>query len=348
MNQSEALAELKKGKARPVYLLYGGEPFLEEALFREIKAATVDEATADFNFHVFGPSSDQIPQALAIAQTQPFFAERRLVVVKDCPLFMAARKKADEAEEADEEAKGGAGDEQLIAYLKSPVASTCLLFICSENVDSRKKVTKALIGTGGAVECKRFDPKDAIPWAEARSTSIYGKRLNDSAARLLVEKLGPDLRLIDNELQKLALYAGDAKAITVADVDKLVGGMAETEIFRLTEAVMLKDRAKAVELLARILRQVDHPLQVLVALTNRFRQILTVKTLVARGVSMREGPGIAKMHPFPYEKMVGHVRSISREDVHRALGRLLEADVAMKSGYDAKLTLETLVVELMQ
>ncbi|MDF2626571.1 MAG: hypothetical protein K0R39_402 [Symbiobacteriaceae bacterium] len=347
MNQTEALAELQKGKVRPVYLLYGGEPFLEEALFREIKKATVEPATVDFNFHVFGPAPDQIQQALAVAQTQPFFAERRLVVVKDCPIFAASRKK-EEAEEGEEEAKGNAGEEPLIAYLKSPVPSTCLVFLCEDSVDSRKKVTKAVIATGGAVECKPYKPEEATHWAEARATSIYGKKLPDAAARLLIEKIGADLRLIDNELQKLALYAGDAKQITAIDVDSLVGGMAETEIFRLTEAVMLKDRARAIELLGRILRQVDHPLQVLAALTNRFRQILTVKTLVARGVSLREGPGVAKMHPFAYEKMVGHVRAYPRAEIIRALQRLLEADVAMKSGGSATLTLETLVVELMQ
>jgi DNA polymerase III subunit delta len=347
LNQTEALAELQKGKVRPVYLLYGGEPFLEEALFREIKNATVEPATADFNFHVFGPAADQIQQALAVAQTQPFFAERRLVVVKDAPIFAASRKK-EGADEGEEDAKGNTGEEPLIAYLKSPVPSTCLVFLSEDNVDSRKKVTKAVIATGGAVECRPYKPEDAVSWAAARATSIYGKKLPDPAARLLIDKVGADLRLIDNELQKLALYVGDAKQIAVADVDGLVGGMAETEIFRLTEAVMLKERARAIELLGRILRQVDHPLQVLAALTNRFRQILTVKTLVARGVSLREGPGIAKMHPFAYEKMVGHVRTYHRDEIIRSLRRLLEADVAMKSGFEAKLTIETLVVELMQ
>jgi DNA polymerase-3 subunit delta len=348
MNQVEALDELKKGKLRPVYLLYGGEPFLEEALLQEIKTATVQPATADFNFHVFGAEKDQIPQALAVAQTQPFFAERRLVIVKDCPIFAAARgKKGEESSEEDEDPKAGGGEEMLLAYLKSPVQSTCLVFI-SDSVDSRKKVSKAVIGTGGAVECKPFKPDEAIHWAEARATSIYGKKLNDSAARLLIEKLGADLRLIDNEIQKLSLYVGDAKQITVPDVDTAVGGVAETEIFRLTEAVMLKDRAKAMLYLQNTLRQVDHPLQVLAALTNRWRQILTVKSLVARGVSMREGPTIAKMHPFAYEKMTGHVRNYPRDEIVRAMGKLLEADVAMKSGYDAKLTVETVVVELMQ
>jgi len=349
VNQREALAELKAGKVRSVYLIYGGEPFLEEALLREIKAATVQPETADFNFHTFNPSNDQLEQALGVAQTQPFFAERRLVVVRDCPAFAATRKKKEEAAEEEDEEKPAAGSEEpLLAYLKNPVASTCLVFLSSDNVDSRKKTTKAAIATGGAVECKPLRPEEALMWAEQRSISVYGKKLIDSAARLLIEKLGPDLRFIDNELQKLSLYVGDAKSINAADVDAIVGGVAETEIFRLTEAVMLKDRPRALTLLARVLRQVDHPLQVLAALTNRYRQILTIKTLVARGVSLREGPTIIKMHPYSYEKMVGHVRPYTREELHMAMQKLLQADLHMKSGFDAKLTLETLVVELMQ
>lgn len=344
MNHREALAEVRAGRLRPVYLIYGGEPFLEEELFQAIRAAVVDPATADFNYHVFNPGSDQLQQAISLAQTEPFFAERRLVVVRDSPIFVAARKKQEGAEESEERATGG--EEQLIAYLNNPPASTCLLFLAGESVDSRKRVTKAVLKHGGQVECKPFREQDAIMWAQQRAT-YYGKRLNDAAAHLLIEKLGTNLRLIDSELGKLTLYVGAAKGIAPADVEVAVGGMAETEIFRLTEAVMLKERGRALLLLATVLRQVDHPLQVLAALTNRFRQLLTVKALVARGVSLREGPTLAKMHPFAYEKMVGHVRPYPRDEMVRALGRLLEADLAMKSGFDPKLTLETLVVELM-
>jgi len=346
MNQREAVAEIQAGKLRPVYLIYGGEPFLEEELLKVIREAAVRPETADFNYNVFNPGADQLNQALGMAQTQPFFTERRLVVVRDCPVFAAARKKSDDTPEDGEEEKSSAGEETLLAYLKNPVPSTCLIFMTADNVDSRKKVTKAAIGTGGAVECKPLKPEDALMWAQQRAM-FHGRKLHDMAARLLIEKVGTDLRLIDSELQKLVLYVGDAKIINTVDVDTMVGGVAETEIFRLTEAVMLKDRPKALVLLARTLRQVDHPLQVLGALTNRFRQILTVKALVAKGVPLREGPTIAKMHPYAYEKMVGHVKPYTRDAILRSLEKLLQADLAMKSGFEAKLTLETLVVELM-
>lgn len=345
MNQREALAELRAERLRPVYLIYGGESFLEEELFREIRSVAVQPETADFNYHVFNPAPDQVEQALSIAQTQPFFAQRRLVVVRDCPIFAASRKKQESGEEEEEKPAGGS-EEAVLTYLKAPVSSTCLLFLCGENVDSRKKVTKAAIATGGAVECKPLKDQDAMMWAQQRAAS-YGKKLGDPAARLLVEKTGPNLRLIDSELRKLALFVGESRGINPTDVDLAVGGVAETEIFRLTEAVMLKERARALALLAQTLRQVDHPLQVLAALTNRFRQILTVQSLSARGLSVKEGAGLARMHPFPYEKIAAHVRAVPRGEIVAAMKSLLEADLAIKSGANPKLALETLVVELM-
>lgn len=344
MNYHEAMTEVRAGRIRPVYLIYGEEEFLKEELYHAIREALVRPETADFNYHVFDTAPDQIAQALAMAQTQPFFAERRLVVVKDAPVFAASRKKGDDAEGGEEE-KGGHADEQIMAYVKEPAPSTCLLFL-SGGIDSRRKVTKAVVTAGAAVECQPLRADDAIMWAQQRCQS-KGKRMGSAAAHLLVEKVGTDLRLMDAELEKLVLYVGAAREVAPADVETLVSNLAETEVYRLTEAVMLKQRAKAMLLLQQTLRQVDHPLQLLAAITSRFRQMLTVKALVARGLSKKEGASIAKMHPYAYEKMTGHVAHIPRNEIAAAFRRLLEADLAMKSGFDPRLTLETLVAELL-
>lgn len=343
MKHHEAVAEIRSGRLQPVYLIYGKEPFLVEELFREIRQAAVAPETADFNYTVVQPGPDQLTQALALAQTQPFFAERRLVVVRDCPVFSARRKQ--EAED-EEERKGAAADELLLAYLKRPVPFTCLVFMAGDAVDSRKKVTKAVAAAGAVVECQPLKEQDAAMWAEHRAL-LYGKRMGDQASSMLVEKLGPNLRMLDTELQKLAMYVGDAPHITPQDVDAVVGGMAETAIYHLTEAVVLKQRARAMALLEQVLLQVDHPLQVQTALINKFRQLLTVKALVARGVSVTEGPALAKMHPYPYKKLAGHVRRVPREEIVGGLQKLLAADLAIKSGADPRLILETVVVELM-
>lgn len=346
MNQSEALAEVESGALRPVYLLYGGELFLEEELLRAMRAAIVQPETADFNYHVVDPAPDQIPRALSIARTQPFFAERRLVVVRDCPAFQAARRSSGvEADAQDEGEPAGGGDELLISYFKQPSQAACLVFVMSQGVDSRKKVTKAAIAAGAAVECRPLKEMDCVMWAQTRAW-LYQKRLTDGAARTLIEKVSTDLRLIDSELQKLALYVGEAPEISQGDVEAAVGGVAETEIYLLTEAVMLGQGPKALDLLARMLRQVDHPLQILGALAGRFRQMLMVKALTARRLSIKEGAAQAKMHPFPYEKMTGYLRNYPRDRIVQGLQRLLEADTAIKSGQDPRLVVEALVVEL--
>lgn len=344
MHYREALDEIKAGKFRPVYLLYGGEEFLKEEVYHALRAAIVQPETADFNYHVLDPAPDQLLQALTLAQTQPFFAERRLVVVKDCPAIIPGRKKSEDAEEGEEKSASGA-DEGLLHYLKAPVPSTTLLFLASA-IDSRRKLTKGLIATGGAVECQPLRPDDAVMWAQSRAQS-KGKRLLSPSAQALVDKVGTDLSLLDGEIEKLCLYVGDGREIKPDEVELLVPNLAETEVYRLTEAVMLKQRSLALALLAKSLRQVDHPLQLLVALTNKFRQILMVKALVERRVPKKEGAAMAKMHPFAYEKMTGHVNVLSRDEVALAMRKLLEADQAMKSGFDPVLTLETLVVELL-
>ncbi|WP_273379584.1 DNA polymerase III subunit delta [Symbiobacterium thermophilum] len=339
MQYHEVLDEIGRGILRPVYLVYGEEGFLVEEVYRALRAAVVHPETADFNFHVLEPGPDQLSQALSLAQTQPFFAEKRLVVVKECPAIVPRRRGG-----SDEQAPADAGDAALLGYLKAPVASTVLLFLAAQ-VDVRRKTTKALMAAGAAVECRPLKPEDAAMWAQRRAQS-EGKRLGGQAAHLLVERVGTDLGLLARELEKLVLYVGPAGEIRAADVETMVSAVAETEIFRLSDAVLRRERARAVALLERLLQQVDHPLQLLSALTGRFRQLLLVKALAARRLSPKEAAQLAHMHPYAYGKLAEHAATVDRAEIVRALKRLLEADLAIKSGYDPRLTLETVVAEL--
>lgn len=342
MNQREAMIEVAEGRIRPVYLVYGGEAFLESELLRALRDAIVRPETEAFNYHVIDYRADQLTQALSTAQTMPFFDQRRLVIVRDCPAFMPPRRKQDADQEGEEKETGMEG---LLAYLQRPVDTTCLVFTM-ENVDNRKKTTKAAMALGGAVECKPLKDVDAVLWAQERATR-YGKKMSGEAARILVEKVGTDLRSLDSDLSKLALFAEGAREITVTHVQQAVSGTAETEIYKLTEAVMLKQRSQAIQYLASVLRQVDHPLQVLAAITNQFRLLLLIQALVRRGVSLKEGPGLAKIHPYRYQVLSRQVMKFSRPELVGALERLLETDIAMKSGHDPRLALEAVVVELM-
>ena len=59
-------------------------------------------------------------------------------------------------------------------------------------------------------------------WCRAWCKAAYGKELAPAAAQLLVDLIGPEMGLLDQELAKLALYAGSAARVEAADVDTLV------------------------------------------------------------------------------------------------------------------------------
>ena len=99
-------------------------------------------------------------------------------------------------------------------------------------------------------------------------------------------------------------------------------------------------------LLERLLQQVDHPLQLLSALTDRFRQLLLVKALAARRLPRRRRRSWRACTPTPYGKLAEHAGRPWTGPRSPRPKRLLEADLAIKSGYDPRLTLETVVAEL--
>src|SRR5437588_87251 len=79
------------------------------------------------------------------------------------------------------------------------------------------------------------------------------------AARLLVELIGPEMGLLDQELAKLAAYAGEAKKIDAGDVDRLVGNSRSEEVWKIFEAIGAGQAGTALTMLDRLLEQKHAP-----------------------------------------------------------------------------------------
>ncbi len=125
--------DIKKRAFKRVYLLYGEENFLKRSYKNRLKEAILGDDT--MNFHHFEGKGMDIPEIIGLADTMPFFAEKRLLLLEDSGLF-----------------KGSA--EQLAAYLPQLPESTCMLFVESE-VDKRGKLYKAVKKVGYPAELGR-------------------------------------------------------------------------------------------------------------------------------------------------------------------------------------------------
>ena len=115
-------ADLKSGEFKRVYLLFGDEGFLKKSYKNRLKDKITGSDTMNYNYYE-GKGLD-VNEIIGLAETMPFFAEKRLILIEDSGFFKSA-------------------SEELASYLPSMPETTCLLFVESE-VDKRSKLYKAV------------------------------------------------------------------------------------------------------------------------------------------------------------------------------------------------------------
>ena len=106
--------DIKERRFRRVYLLFGEEPFLVSSYKKRLREAISGDDTMNFNY--FEGKSPDVKEIISLADTMPFFAERRLIMVDESGFFK------------------GAAPEELADYIPELPETTCLVF-CEKEVD---------------------------------------------------------------------------------------------------------------------------------------------------------------------------------------------------------------------
>ncbi len=183
---------------------------------------------------------------------------------------------------------------------------------------------------GGRVErIPRLFPDQVAPWIRARA-ALASTRLEPAAVTELASAVGPDTDRIEQELAKLATYAG-ARPVTGPDVRTLVPGAIETEVFDLTRAVIRRDARTAVDRLERLLDEGQAPQQILALLLWQFRVVLFASAMKTNADAERMARAI-RSSAAAIARWQGDARRLSRADVIRAYESLYATDLAIKQG----------------
>jgi DNA polymerase-3 subunit delta len=187
----------------------------------------------------------------------------------------------------------------------------------------------------------------------AATASAQGVKVETDAARELVDALGGDMMLIANELEKLVLYAGERKQVTLGDVELMVLAAKQRSLYELTDAISAQDRVRALEVLQAMLSAgegEEAAIGHLYLLAKTFRQMLVIaekNVRDARALYQALWPGFS-VPPFAAEDLIRQARRYrSRRELLRALPLLARADLELRSSPASKrLVLEKLVLEL--
>jgi DNA polymerase-3 subunit delta len=218
--------------------------------------------------------------------------------------------------------------------------------------DRYERIRETLGQCCGIVELARVEESDAVRWV-AGAAVAQGVKIDPDGARELVDALGGDMMLIANELEKLTLYVGDKKRITLGDVEQMVLAAKQRSLYELTDAISSHDRVRALDVLQAILASgegEESAIGHIYMLAKTFRQMLVIaekNVRDSRALWQVLWQGF-RVPPFAAEDIIRQARRYkSRRDLTRALRLIARADLELRSSPVSKrLVLERLVLEL--
>jgi len=321
VNLEQLRAELAGGNTRSAYLVAGEEPLLRDDAVAAIRAATLGDAGDAFDFERLEGAKTKPGALLDAVKTLPVLASRRLVLLRD----PAGRRGG----------SGALGDAIAEAVGAVSGADDVVLVVVAASADRRARWVKAF---GKArVECeapRRGRDVAAFVRVEAER---QGVSLGSGAAELLAERVGPQLLVLRQEIEKASLLAGLGCEVTREHVSAAAVDVAEEPIWDLTDAIGEGRGPDALDTLGRILRGGAPPPVVLGALVSHFRRLLRI-----RGGAAVAGP------PFVQRKLQSQARRFSERRLVACLRAIHETDLALKGAGSLApdLALERLVIGL--
>ncbi len=333
------------------YILHGEDELSRTETLNQLRAKMGDPQFADLNTTQFDGRKLSLSELTHACDAVPFLTDKRLVIVEGmlARFDPRQRKSDDDAGEIEEEANPTLAKD-LIAYLERLPESTRLVFIETKMLAKNNSVYKyaTAIDDKKKAFVKDFAaPKEnALPkWIQDR-VKAKGGTIDGNAVAELAAHIGADLRLLDNEIEKLLTYRAN-ETIRAEDVRALVAPVRESDIFALVDAVGRSDPRNALTLLHA---QLDHnaaPVYLMSMITRQFRLLLQMKDLATRGKTVDVAREQLKLHPFVANKTWTQALHFTLPQLEAIYQKLLDADIAIKTGRsEPVLALDLLIAEL--
>ena len=280
-------------KMEPCYLVQGEDILLYDEALKLIKNAC-NLSFEEFNFQKFDDDTFSADLVLDALETLPFASEKKVVLLKNITKFSEDFKK------------------KLVAYLKSPLPSTCLVIFDFAN--------KFDFLISEKISAKRLDEESLKNIVEEELSKSH-KAIKKEALSLLLSYCCDYYSLIKNELKKLSDAPTDV--ITEKDIANMVTKETEYSVFELTEALSKKDAKKAVGLLSLM----DKDSKTFNLILNHFRRLFFV------AISKDEDlPKLLNVKEYAIVKAKELSRNFSKIQLKNIYSLLDDVDFYIKNG----------------
>jgi DNA polymerase III subunit delta len=346
------VSEVTSRKLRPAYIFIGDEVFFRDRCRQALLEHLVPPDLREFSLHDLDLAETSIAEVLDRARTPSLMAPFQVFFIRNVKSLYGR----------------GSHEEEFAAietYVKDPNPAAVLIFVADhisipadvrrmelQDRDRWERIRDTLGQYCGIVELARVDETDGMRWIMEKAQQ-QDVKIEQDAARELVDSLGADMMLVSRELEKLILFAGEKKRITLGDVETLVLAAKQRSVYELTDAISARDKTRALAVLDALLSTSegdDAAIGHLSMLARTFRQMLVIlekNVRDTRAIWQVLWQGF-RVPPFAAEDIIRQARRYkSRRDLTRALKLIARADISLRSNPPTKrLVLEQLVMQL--
>jgi DNA polymerase-3 subunit delta len=312
-------------KVQPLYVLHGDEDFLKRQVLKKLRRCLFGTEANGAEVSVVTGDKATLADVFDELDSVGLFTSRRLVVVDNADPFVTKFRPQLEQKLAK---LSGAG--VLVLDVKTWPATTRLA-----------KMIPATV----TIVCKTPPTAKVPAWCVQWALSQQEKQLSSPAASHLVDLIGPDMGLLDQEILKLAIYVGKKARIDVSDVDKLVGNSRAENVFHIFDAIAQGRNADALGMLGRLFDQGEPPMKLMGAFGMMMRRLAQGGRLAAQGKSVTEALESLGVQYFALKNTENQLRHLGRRRAEKLYDWLMEVSMGMRG--DSPLGDRTLVERML-
>lgn len=316
-------SDIKNKSFKQIYFLYGEETYLKKGYKKALTTAIIGDDTMNYSY--FEGKDIDVSKIKEMAETLPFFAEKRLIVIENSGLCKS-------------------GGDDLADYIKT-LPEYLYMIVIEADVDKRTRLYKTLSSKGVAVELAPLTGDQQEVWIAGQFQKL-GKKITRQDIRYLISAAGDDMVNLQSEIEKLASLAGDRDVVTATDIDDIVTKQIGDNIFKMMEEMGNRNRNKALEYYNEMLQRREAPFKILALVAKQFNQLYQIKELLELRYPPKEIASKVKIHPYYIDKYINQSKKFDKASLRRALEACAKADEDIKLGkLKDELSVELLVIE---
>lgn len=319
--------QLKQKKILPIYYLFGEDSYSIENIVESIKKAVEPFITTDFDKETVYGENKTFSNVVGLASTFPFGSEKKLII------FKQSEKPRDKKE--------------FTSYVKTPAEFTTIICIHDGTISSTtSEPYKTLSNQGYLYEAKELKGKNLIDWL-LNTAEKNGKILSYENAQVLTDISGENRNTLEAQLEKIFLYIGDSKEITIESIRGLSTSLKQYTIFDLQNAIGKKSKSQALKVVNNLLKNGMVPIQIIAMLNKYFSGLARLSELTASNTNEFQIARILGTHPYFLKDYYQARKIYSDKHLAVAFAALLKADISVKTtSLDDNTLISVLIAEI--